>query len=181
MARLSYADEDDLPEEHRHLLESTLQDGKPLNIYRAFGNNPPVLAGLRGFLGALWEETGLTPYRRELVILTVAGEMDSQYEWHQHVRIAREAGVSDGEIRAISRGRFDGFDPGERALVSYARAVVRGAVDDERHDALCEHVDDATAVGTATLAGAYLMVARLLDAFAVETEEPFLGWDLETA
>ena len=178
MARVPYVDESALPTEHQDLLVSALQ-GKPLNIYRAIGNNPAALYGLRTFLGTLWRDSGLDPEQRELVILAVTTETDSTYEFHQHVAIARDVGIADSDILAIVDGDLDGFDRGDRTLIRYARAVVRGTVDDDCHAALAASHGPETVVGVAALAGGYLLVGRLLSALDVETETPFVGWRLE--
>lgn len=183
MARVPYADPEDLPEEYRDLVVSSLQPGKTVNVYRAIGNNPEVLAGFRGFLGELWSESGLTDRQRELVILATARRVDSSYEWHQHVGIARGAGVTDEEIRAIGAGDFSGFDDGDRALLDYATAVVDGDVTDGVHDALAARLDDEAVAGAAATAAGYLGLARVIDALGVEIEpgDEFVGWDLDNA
>jgi len=178
MARVPYVDESALPTEHQDLLVSALQ-GKPLNIYRAIGNNPAALYGLRTFLGALWRDSGLDPKQRELVILAVTAEIESAYEFHQHVAIARDVGIADSEVLAIADGDPAGFDRGDRRLIEYAQAVVRNEVDDDCHDALAASYTPETIVGVAALAGGYLLVGRLLSALAVDTETPFVGWRLE--
>ena len=178
MARVPHITEADLPTAQQDLLVSALQ-GTKLNSYRTVGNNPAVLYGLRTLLGSLWRDSGLDPAQRELVILAVARETDAAYVWHQHVDIARDIGLSDAEIIAISDGQLDSFDRGDRLLVEYAQATVRGTVDDALADRLAVMVDDETVVGITTLASGYLMVARLLDALAVETETPFVGWRLD--
>lgn len=175
MARVPYVDEGDLPKNRQDLLVSALQ-GKPLNIYRAIGNNPAVLYGLRTFLGSLWRDSGLDDEGRELVILAVCSEVGSAYEWHQHVAIARDVGISDRDILAIADGDLEGFDFGDRLLIEYARAVVRDEVDEATHEALAAEYGPETVVGVAALAGGYLLVARLLSALDVETESPFVGW-----
>ena len=178
MARVPHVTETDLPPHQQDLLVSALQ-GTELNIYRTAGNNPAVLYGIRTLLGSLWRDSGLDDLQRELVILAVARETDAPYAWHQHVNIARDVGLSDTEIIAISDDQLDSFDRGDRLLVEYAQAVVRGTVDDALADRLAVAVDDETIVGVTTLASGYLMIARLLDALAVKTEGPFVGWRLD--
>ncbi|QLG62120.1 carboxymuconolactone decarboxylase family protein [Halorarum salinum] len=178
MARVPYTAPDDVPAEHRDLLVSALQD-RPLNVYRALGNNPAVLAGLRGFLSSLWADTGLSERERELVILATAREVGNEYEWHQHVRIARGIGIPHDEVAAIGAGDFAPFEGHEAALLAYARATLRGEVDDDRHDAVAGAFDDATAVGVAALAEGYAALGGVIDALDVELEdgEAFVGWD----
>ena len=89
MPRVDYVSQEEIDEEYEDLIVSTLQPGKRVNVYSAIGNNGPVLAGFREFLGSLWEHSGLTDRQREIVILTAASEIGSEYEWHQHVRFTR--------------------------------------------------------------------------------------------
>ncbi|GAB3410728.1 hypothetical protein GCM10027435_01620 [Haloparvum alkalitolerans] len=193
MARVPYVDPADVPAEHRDLLNSRLQ-GKPLNLYRALGNAPAVLVGFRGHLEALWSETGLTERERELVILASAAAVGSRYEWHQHVNIARDAGIDDEAIYAVTAFACEdpetladadaladaGLDADERALVAYVRAVVRGETDDALHAALAEHYPTDTVVGVAVIAGTYTGLAHVIDALKLDLEadeEPLHEWD----
>ena len=178
MARVPYVDPEDLPEEYSDLVVSKLQ-GKPVNVYAALGNNPEVLAGMRAFLASLWESTGLSERERELVILLTAAGNESRYEWHQHVRIGREAGVTEAEMAAIEAGDFDGFDGDDGLLLRYAEAALERDVDDTLHEAFVDAYDESTAVGVASLVNGYSSLAGVLDAFDVELEdgEEFAGWD----
>lgn len=177
MARISYADEADMPPGYEDLVVSSLQ-GRPINAYRVLGSNPEVLKGERDFAAAVWHDTGLSDRRRELVILAVASGLRSAYEWHQHVRIAPGEGVTEEELLAIAEGDFDAFEPAEATLMRYAVAVIDRAVDDELFEAVAAHFDESTIVGITLLAGGYQMVAGFLDAFDVDLEEAFVGWDL---
>ena len=181
MARVDYVDPEDLPADYRDLVVSSLQPGKTVNVYRAIANNPEALDGLRTFLGALWTDSGLEDRQREVIILAVSRDYGSGYEWHQHVNIARDAGLDDAEIRALGAGELEGFPPEERLLVEYARAVIRDEVTNDLHDRLAAEFDAGTCVGAAALAAGYAMLAALIAALGVETEDPFVGWGLEDA
>lgn len=176
MARVPYVDSEDIPEEHRDLLVSSLQN-RPLHVYRAIGNNPAVLVGLRDFFSSLWMDSGLSDRRRELVILAVTREIGNEYEWHQHVNIARNEGITDDTIAAISEGDVDSLDSDEATLLRYALAVVRGEVEDGDHDAVSELYDDSAVVGIAALAEGYAALGGVIDALGVELEEGFVGWN----
>ena len=178
MARVPYVDPEELPEEYRDLVVSKLQE-KPVNVYAAIGNNPEVLAGTRAFLSSLWESSGLVDRERELVILLAAAENDCRYEWHQHVGIGGDAGVTREEMAAIAEGDLAGFEGNEGLLLRYAAAVLDHDVDDDLHDAFVAAYDESTAVGTASLASGYTSLAGVLEALDVELEdgEEFAGWD----
>lgn len=179
MARVPYVDGDGLDSEYQDLVVSSLQPGRSLNVYRAIANNPDVLEGLRAFLGSLWNHSGLTDRQREIVILTTASEITSSYEWHQHVRIATDAGLDRGELAAIARDDRTDFPTAERELIAYTRAVVRGRVTDSLHDAVTGHFDERTITGVAATATGYLALGRVIDALGVslEADDEFVGWD----
>jgi alkylhydroperoxidase family enzyme len=181
MARVPYVEQEDLDPEYRDLIVSSLQPGKTVNVYSAVGNNQEVLSGLRTFLGSLWSDSGLTDRQRELVILTAASEIGSEYEWHQHVGIAADAGLSPDEIAAVSRDDRTPLSEDEKAIVAYARAVIRGRVNGPIHAAVSERFDDETVVGIAATAAAYLALGRTIDALGVEIEvgDEFAGWEPE--
>lgn len=188
MARLDPIDPDEVPAEKRSLLETASDaagdgnhslSGGRLNVYRTLAHNLALLEGFRDYLSVLWHQSGLTPHERELVILTTAARTDSAYEWHQHVRVALDEGVPVEDILAVSRGRHDALEPAHSALVEYVEQFVEGTVDDTTHAQLTGHYPDEVILGIGALAGNYLGLARVLEALEVETESPFVGWDLE--
>jgi len=179
MAHVPYLDPEDLPEEERHLLASSDDADRPANVFRAMANNPAVLDSFRKFYGIMWQEAGLSPRERELVILTVARTADSTYEWHQHVRIGRGAGLDDEEIEAVGAGDLAAFTEREALAMRYARAVVADEVDDDLHATAAAMFDDVTLVGLAMLASGYFGLSRALAALDVDIEEPFVGWALD--
>lgn len=78
----------------------------------------PELADRGQKLGAFCRfETSLPPKLSELAILVTARHWTAQYEWYAHARIAREAGVSDAAIAAISRRERPDLDDPEQDLV----------------------------------------------------------------
>lgn len=171
---MSLLHREDLPEEYRYLLSEDALGER--NIFRAMGNNPPVLQSYMRYGTTLWEDAGLTERERELVILAVARAAESRYEWQQHVELGREAGVTPEEIRAVGRDARDAFGERDRALLAYARAFVAGDVTDQVHDDVAEHYDDEAVTGLAMLAAHYLQTARVLDALDVPVEDEFVGW-----
>lgn len=179
MARVPYQDPDDLPEQYRDLVVSSLQPGKTVNVYRAIANNPAVLEGFRAYLGSLWSDSGLSDRERELVILAVARELDSVYEFHQHENVAGIIDMPSDDVRAVGTRDLSGFDDRETALIRYARAVVHGEVDDAVFDELAGEYDDEAVAGATALAAGYEALARVIDALGVELEEEFVGWDLD--
>lgn len=176
MARVPYAEPEDVPEEYRYLLtESDIGDAP---LIRAFANNPAVLQSYMRWGTTLWNDAGVSSRRLELVILTVASELDAAYEWQSHVGTGLDVGLTEEEILAVRSGDLDDLDPADEALAEYALAVVREEVDDAVHEAMREHYGESTIVGATLLAGHYVMTAKAIFALDIEVEDEFVGWDL---
>lgn len=173
MARVPLLEAEDLPAEYRYLF--TDNDVGEAHIFQAMANAPELLQWYMRYSTRLWDV--LPDRERELVILATARALEHAYEWHQHVRLGREAGVEDAAITAISEGDLASLGNRDAALVAYARAVALGDPRDGDHDRLAEYYDDATVVGVAMLVGHYVATARFLDAVDVATETAFVGWD----
>lgn len=178
MARITLQRQTDLAEEYRYLLsEDALGE---LNLLCAMANNPGVLQSYMRYGTTLWKESGVDPDDIERCILAVARALDAEYEWHQHVPIARDCGVTETEIRAIAQGSSEPFDDSRSALLAYVRAVALGDASEDTYIDVADHYDELTVVGVTLLATHYLSTARFLDALDVETETPFRGWVPET-
>lgn len=177
MARVPLRSQSELPEEYQYLLSEDALG--PRNIFRAMAQNLPILQSYMRYGSTLWRESGLDERMVELGILAVARARRSEYEWQQHVELGTEAGVMMEEIRAIGRDDYGAFDGDDRAVIEYARAVALEEVDDATFEALTAQFDARTAVGLTLLAGHYVMTALMLDALAISTESPFVGWEPE--
>jgi alkylhydroperoxidase family enzyme len=174
MARVPLLDAADLPEAYRYLF--TENDVGEADIFRAMANAPEVLQSYLRYSTRLWDV--LPEREREVVILAAARAIEHEYEWHQHVRLGREAGLSDDEITAISRHDLSALSDREAALAAYARTLAVGDLRDTDHARLREHYDDETVVGVALLASHYLSTGAALTAMGVSPESEFVGWTL---
>ena len=183
MSRLPKATREDFPEELKYVYDRLprARDGTPMNIFAAMGNNPGLVRSYLRLANPLWAQCGLDPERRELVILRTAILQHSVYEWHQHVRIGRDAGLADARIVALHHWRSsDLFSEEERAILAYVDAIV--ATDHpaaEVHNELAKHMPGSGVLGVNLLTGFYIMTAKFLGAMEVEPEETFVGWQLQ--
>jgi alkylhydroperoxidase family enzyme len=181
MARLPLTNREDIPEDLHYVWDRNATNGTLANIFRTMANNAQLWRAYLRLGNGLWTHCGLDLPTRELVILRTAILHHSQYEWHQHVRIGRQAGLSDEKIVALHHWRnSDLFSEAERALLGYVDAL--SASDHpsaEAHAGLARHYDTSTVVGVNLLTGFYGMTAKFLGAMEVETEEPFIGWQLK--
>jgi alkylhydroperoxidase family enzyme len=173
VTRLERLELDDIPEEYHYLFtEEYLGDRF---IFRVWAHNPPVLEATLEYLNTLYDQ--LTPRRKELVILTVARARGARYEWHQHVDIARDKGVTTDEMRAIGGQEFSMFDDEEFVLLQYAEAVATGDVTDQIHAALAEVYPPGEIVAIGLIVDFYVGLCNYVASVALPFEGgEFVGW-----
>lgn len=143
-----------------------------MNIFATLVRHPRLLRRWSAFGGVLLD--GELPGRdRELVILRTAHRCEAHYEWTQHVRLARAAGIDDETVARVPEGPdADGWEPFEAALLRAA---------DELHDAsriaddtwavLAERYDERQLIELPMLVGQYHLVAFTLNSLGVEPED----------
>src|SRR5690242_7509575 len=145
--------------------------GTPPNLYRALANHPPLVAVWTEFSKVLRYDTRTPRALRELVILRGAQLMRSEYEWAQHLAMARKSGVRESQIAALGQWRTSPeFDAREKAGLALGEAVTAGRVSDEVHAEARRHFDEHDYVEIALVAAFYAMVGRMLDAMGVPLE-----------
>lgn len=174
MARVRYVTSADAEGDSKELLASMEEQGNEvLNIYRALGNTPVLRNFMRFGSGLLLRGT-LDPPLRELAILRVGQLTGAAYEWAHHVPIARDAGVRDEQMAALSEWRTSPeFDERERAVIGYAEAVANITVTDLIFAEVRSHLNESQIVELTLVAGFWGMVARSLEALAVDIEPEY--------
>ncbi|MET8861856.1 carboxymuconolactone decarboxylase family protein [Nonomuraea sp. NPDC004580] len=127
--------------------------------------SPPVGDPLQRLGAAIRYRSTLTDRARELAILVVAGHQDSAFEQSAHEPIARDLGFTEEQLAALRAGDTPELeDPGERAVLRVARALVtKGDLDDEEYAALGER----ELFELTTLVGYYTTLALQLRVFRV--------------
>lgn len=145
--------------------------GAPPNLYKALGNHAELVAAWAEFSKTLRHDTRTPRALRELVILRGAQVMRSEYEWAQHLAMARKAGVSQAKIKNLASWRTSSeYSEQEKAALALAEAVTEGRVSDEVYARAKKHFDDHDYVELALVAAFYAMVGRMIDAMGVELE-----------
>jgi alkylhydroperoxidase family enzyme len=176
MARIPYPPDTALSEETSRALASV----PPLNIFRLLAHGEPALRNFLRLTGGLWDDAELSPRRRELAILQVARLTGAEYEWHQHVAVARLVGVTEGELEALDRGAVDEapFAEDDRVLLSLVGVIVaRNRAADELFAAARRVLTDRELVELHLLVGVYAGLAALMIDLDLDLDEQ-LGVEL---
>ncbi|ADQ69085.1 hypothetical protein C499_06130 [Halogeometricum borinquense DSM 11551] len=173
MSRLPLLELDEIPEEYHYLFSDDYLGDR--HIFRAWAHNPEVLEATLEYLNTLYDQLG--ERRKELVILTVARARGARYEWHQHVDIARDKGVTVEEMQAIGGGDLSVFDDTEYVLLQYARAVESGTVTDQIHEALTRQYSPPEIVALGLLVDFYVGLCNYIASIDLPFEGgEFIGW-----
>jgi 4-carboxymuconolactone decarboxylase len=146
---------------------------RTMNVFRTFANHPELMRHWLGFAGYVLRSSTLEPRLRELVVLRVAWQCRSPYEWGQHVNIGRRSGVVDADLERLTRGSdADGWSaPEAAALRATDELVEHHTLDDATWAALTAHFDTRAVLDLIFLVGQYQLVAGALNALRVERDD----------
>jgi len=178
--RIKPLEADEWNETAQALMQPFVEQGRIFNIFKTMSNHPDLARRWMVFANHILGKSTLSVRDRELVILRIGYLCQSGYEWGQHVQIARDAGMSDEEIRACRTG------PDTPGLSELDRLLLQ-ATDELHADA---HVSDATWAGLSAhystqqmmdlvfTIGQYNLVSMALNSFGVQLDEGLPGWDV---
>jgi AhpD family alkylhydroperoxidase len=91
-------------------------------------HSPATLPHIISLGTVVFRDTALSPYLRELVCLLNAQRLHCEYQWKQHVQIARHASVDEAKIAALAAGNVSGnlWSTEEKALLAFMDEVIGG-------------------------------------------------------
>jgi alkylhydroperoxidase family enzyme len=179
--RLSPLPQDQIPEEIRKYTGA--RPGQPvLNVYATVARHAKLAKRWLVFGAHVLAKNSLSNRERELVILRTGWRCNSEYEWGQHVRIGREAGLSVEEVKRIALGPdAPGWDPFDATLLRAA---------DELHDdqflsdatwgALCTRYGEEQMLDLIFTIGQYTLVSMVLNTLGVQLEAGTPGFAATT-
>lgn len=146
---------------------------KVFNIVKTLIRYPELFKAWLGFANHVLFNSSLPPRDREIVILRIGWLCQSGYEFGQHILIGREAGLNDGEIKAIAEGdAAANWSEAERTLIKatdelHADAFISNATFAE----LQEHFEEKQIFDVIFAVGQYNMVSMALNSTGVQLDE----------
>src|SRR5271170_1175854 len=91
--------------------------GRDLNLFRVLLHHPTLVRRWAVFAGHVLRKQTLPARERELLILRIGWLNQAEYEWAQHVEIAKREGVSEAEIEAVKQGPAGPWSAEDAALL----------------------------------------------------------------
>lgn len=151
--------------------------GRAPNVMTTLARNRRLFRRWLFFAAALMPGGKLPRAETELVILRVAHNCGSDYEWGHHERLGRLAGLSAGEIDRVREGpAATGWSERQQLLLRACDSLHDSRdLSDEQFAALAEHWDEPELIEILMLIGHYEMLAMTLNALAVQPDAPANG------
>jgi len=148
--------------------------GRPPNVFTTLGRHRGLFRRWLWFAGGLMPGGKLPRVDTELVILRVAANAGSEYEWGHHERLGRKAGLSAEEIERVRSGpEAAGWSPRQALLLRAADELhADGRIGDELWAQLSQQLDEVRLIELCMLVGHYEMLAMTLGSLGVEPEAP---------
>jgi len=174
MARLSPVTRDQLAAEDHQYFDSIVGTrGSIRGPYGVLLHSPKLAARVADTGAFVRYEFGTPENLKETVIIATAKEMESQYEFSAHAKLARAAGVSDATIKAVADGTAPaGLSGDEALLVGYVKEMLqKHKVSNATYKALVDRFGEQDTLHLAVLVGHYMLVAQVLATLDVELGE----------
>jgi alkylhydroperoxidase family enzyme len=148
---------------------SAMRGAETNNALSTFAHHPALAKAFLRFNVHLLTSSTLPTRIRELAILRVAHRRNAPYEWAQHVRIAKNEGITDDQIAAVRRGEaVDDFD--RTVLIAVDELDEKSELSDQTWAALGERLDVQQRMDFIFTVGCYALLAMAFNTFGVQLE-----------
>ena len=166
--------------EAQEITASLAENMRSLNIMRTLAQHPGLMRRWMVFANHILGKSTLPIRERELLILRIGYLCQSGYEWGQHVLIARQASMTDAEIRACQTGSSTpGLPELDRLLFKATEELHEDAhVSDETWAGLSQHLNTQQLMDVVFTVGQYNLVSMALNSFGVQPDEGLPDWDI---
>jgi 4-carboxymuconolactone decarboxylase len=171
--RVNFRDFSTLSAEDREMGERTKVNGQVINIFRVLMQHPKLTRAWSKFASyILSDQQTLGAREREILILRIGWLNQAPYEWEQHVRVGKAAGLSDDEIERIGKGPNAGWNKLDGALIQAADDLFHNSVvSDETWKTLSEYYNTQQVMDAVFTVGQYNLVSWALNSLGVPLDD----------
>lgn len=171
MARIPLVEAETAPKQVREFL-----DALPikLNVFRMVANAETLFRPVFALGTAILGRQKLDDLLREFVILDAVNVVGGEYEWIQHVAIAKALGASDAQISAIEKGNLesDCFEADTSDVLSFAHESAKNyRTSDAQFERAAKHLSPREITELLLTIGFYQMLGRVTEATQTELDE----------
>ncbi len=174
--RVPFRDFSTLDAKDREMGERNKVNGKVVNIFAVLMNHPKLARKWSTFAGYILGDNSVPAREREILILRIGWLNQAQYEWEQHVRIGKAAGLTDDEVDRITEGPKAGWNRHDAALVQAADELFENSVvSDETWKTLSERYNTEQMMDAVFTIGQYNLVSWALNSLGVPLDDYLPG------
>lgn len=146
--------------------------GRDLNLFRVLMNHPALTRRWTVFAGHVLHKQTLPLRDRELLILRIGWLNQAEYEWAQHVEIAKRGGITAAEIEQVKAGPKGQWSAHEAALMQAADDLFENSVvSDATWAKLSETYGTEQMMDVVFTIGQYNLVSWALNSFGVPLDD----------
>lgn len=148
------------------------QNGSRFNIILTFAHYPLMAGAFNEYYKRFLSHSTLPLRLREIITLRVAWRHRCEYEWIQHVAIAKSAGLSDAHIDAIrTEPSAPIWTELERLLIQAVDELeLRSRIEEPTWNALSRHLSRKQLMELPFIVGSYTLLCYAVNSFGVQPE-----------
>lgn len=171
MARLSYVEPEQAPDEVREIYENVLR-GKPGNVQKLLAHRPELLKTFLGFYAAVGRSLERRLY--EMVYIRVSMINGCHYCMQHHIASSKRVGLTAQDWQVLKDGDYSGFSAKEQAALKFAEKLTRELhnINDADIEALKQHFTEDQILDLDMLVGLVNLTNRLTDPLGADLEFP---------
>jgi alkylhydroperoxidase family enzyme len=151
-------------------------NGRDLNLFKVLMHHPDLVRRWTVFAAHVLRKQTLPPRDRELLILRIGWLNQAEYEWAQHVQIAKREGISEREIESIKLGPAGGWSADDAVLLQAADDLYENSVvSDAAWNSLSQKYSTEQMIDLVFTVGQYNLVSWALNSFGVPLDDYLPG------
>jgi 4-carboxymuconolactone decarboxylase len=145
--------------------------GRDLNLFRVMMHHPELTRRWVVFAAHVLRKQTLPARERELLILRIGWLNQAEYEWAQHVEIAKRCGITEEEIERVRRGPAAWAAEEAALLQAVDDLFEHSVVSDATWDALSARFSTQQMMDLVFTVGQYNLVSWALNSFGVPLDD----------
>ena len=179
-ARIPALEAEQWSQSARQSMQPFIDAESDFNIFKTLTNHPDLMRRWMVFANHVLFKSTLPFREKELLILRIGYLCQAEYEWGQHVQVARKGGVDDTDIRLAKTGpESPGISDVDRLLLTAADELHSDAfISDATWAGLSEHFNTQQMMDIVFTIGQYNLVSMALNSFGVQLDDGLPGWDV---
>jgi 4-carboxymuconolactone decarboxylase len=146
--------------------------GEVPNIFKTLAHHPDLLRRWIVFANHVLFKSTVPARERELIILRIGWLCEAEYEWAQHVRIGKQAKLTDEEVHRIKIGpTAAGWSERDKLLLDATDELYKDAfITDVTWQGLSQHYNTQQLMDIVFAVGQYNLVAMALNTLGVQLD-----------